>query len=66
MATPPISRRRSRTDEGVTLFLVEADNEGVGRRRLETMIDRNTGRMTLTNVKFRMTSDRAAGGGWGR
>ena len=56
----------ARTAEGVTLFLVEADNEGVGRRRLETMdMTRKQAELTLTNVK--VSDDNLIGqpgGGW--
>lgn len=56
----------ARTPEGVTLFLVEADTDGVARRRLETMdMTRKQAEVTLTNVW--VSDDHllgAAGGGW--
>ncbi len=56
----------ARTGEGVSLFLVEADSDGITRRRLETMdMTRKQAEVTLTNVK--VSDDHlvgSAGAGW--
>ena len=56
----------ARSVEGVTLFLVDADTDGVGRRRLETMdMTRKQAEVILTNV--RVSEDNLIGqrgGGW--
>jgi alkylation response protein AidB-like acyl-CoA dehydrogenase len=42
----------ARTSEGVSLFLIEGDTEGITRRRLETMdMTRKQAEVTLANVK---------------
>lgn len=56
----------ARTSEGVSLFLVEGEVEGMNRRRLETMdMTRKQAELTLTDVK--VTDDRligSPGAGW--
>lgn len=56
----------ARTSEGVSLFLVEGEIEGITRRRLETMdMTRKQAELTLTDVK--VSDDRlvgSPGAGW--
>ncbi len=56
----------ARSPEGVSLFLVEADADGIARRRLETMdMTRKQAEVILTNVT--VSDDRVVGplgGGW--
>jgi alkylation response protein AidB-like acyl-CoA dehydrogenase len=56
----------ARTGQGVSLFLLEGDADGISRRRLETMdMTRKQAEVTLTNVK--VSDDRlvgSPGAGW--